>query len=107
MKKIIIYKEPEGNTVVRAHWAPEDKTEDDIEKAINKYNSTQTNRVVSCITVPDELCDVIEYLINDRQLDVSRHLEAIRDMQNDIDNMSRDLDSVMSDLRMTLKTKKK
>lgn len=103
MKKLAIYKEAEGSKIRRVHFMPEDKTEDDIVKATEQYNANQSLYTVSCTIVPDELCDAIEYLIKDRQLDVSRHIEAIRDMQNDIDNMSRDLDYVISDLKTALK----
>ena len=104
MKKIAIYKETEGDKIARIHFMPEDKTEEEIDKAVCEYNASGTDRVVSVLSIPDELINAFEYLINDRRLDINRHLEAIREMQDDIDSMSRDLDAVLSDLRSAIKS---
>ena len=85
MKKIAIYKETEGDKIARVHFMPEDKTEEDIDKAVCEYNASGTGRVVSVLSIPDDL-------------------EAIRDMQDNIDSMSRDLDAVISDLRSAIKS---
>lgn len=93
MKKIAIYKETEGDKIARVHFMPEDKTQEDIDKAVCEYNASGTGRVVSVLSIPDELIEAFEYLIKDRRIDINRHLEAIRDMQDNIDSMSRDLDA--------------
>lgn len=104
MKKIAIYKETEGNKIARVHFMPDDKTEEDISKAVCEYNASGTYRTVSVLSIPDELIEAFEYLIKDRRIDINRHIEAIRDMQDDIDSMSRDLDAVISDLRSVIKS---
>lgn len=104
MKKIAIYKETEGNKIARVHFMPDDKTEEDISKAVCEYNVSGTDRTVSMLSIPDELIEAFEYLIKDRRIDINRHLEAIRDIQDDIDSMSRDLDAVISDLRSVIKS---
>lgn len=104
MKKIAIYKETEGNKIARVHFMPDDKTEEDISKAVCEYNTSGTDRTVSVLSIPDEWIEAFEYLINNRKIDINRHLEAIRDIQDDIDSMSRDLDAVISDLRSVIKS---
>ena len=104
MKKIAIYKETEGNKIARVHFMPDDKTEEDISKAVCEYNASGTDRTVSVLSIPDELIEAFEYLIKDRRIDINRHIEAIQDMQDDIDSMSRDLDAVISDLRSAIKS---
>lgn len=104
MKKIAIYKETEGDKVAGVHFMPDDKTEEEISKAVCEYNASGTDRTVSVLSISDELIKAFEYLINNRRIDINRHLEAIRDMQDDIDSMSRDLDAVMSDLKATIKS---
>lgn len=102
MKKIAIYKENNGSGIASVHFIPDEKTDEEIEKAINDYNSSQDYRTVSCIEIPEELNDLIAFLIEDRRIDVTRHLEAIRDFQQDLDKMSSDMDDILHDLRSTI-----
>lgn len=107
MKKIAIYKNANSGDIESVHFMPEDKTGEEIEKAINDYNTSQDYRTVYCLDIPEELSDVTTYLINDRRIEINRHLEAIRDLQRDLNIMSCDLDSVMHDLKTTIKKQDK
>lgn len=107
MRKLAIYKENNGSGIASVHFMPDEKTDEEIEKAINDYNSSQDYRTVSCIEIPEELNDVIAFLIEDRRIEINRHLEAIRDLQRDLNIMSSDLDNVMYDLKTTIKKQDK
>lgn len=45
MKKIAIYKETEGDKIACVHFMPEDKTEEEIDKAVCEYNASGTGRL--------------------------------------------------------------
>lgn len=107
MRKLAIYKENNGSEIASVHLIPEDKTDEEIEKVINSYNSSQDYRTVSCLDIPEELNDVIAFLIDDRRIDINRHLEAIRDFQQDLNTMSSDLDNILYDLKTTIKKQDK
>lgn len=79
--KIIVYKYKESGNVRRVDLRSrfESKTDEEIEEAISKFNSSDTEQEVALIEVPDELSEVIRFLIGDKAYKRSFKIEDIVD----------------------------
>jgi hypothetical protein len=111
MKKIAIYKyksdiEEYAGKISRVQVLP-DKSEEEINSEIEKYNSASWNNyIVSCEPVSDEICKAIQFLIKDRAQDKNKILETLHELQNDVNDLGRSIDDTCDFLERELKKEK-
>lgn len=112
MKKIAIYKyksenEDYAGKISRVQILP-DKSDKEINSEIEKYNNLPGgNYIVSCETVPDEVSEAINFLIKDRHRDKDKLIEAIRELQSDINELGRSVDDTCDFVERELEKEKK
>lgn len=108
--KIIVYKYKESGNVRRVELRSRlNKTDEQIEDAINRFNSSDTEQEVALIEVPDELSEVIRFLMGDKAYKRSLKigyivdsLDSLREFfyeaQDSLDHIDNRLSSIRSEI---------
>ena len=103
MKGIVIYKHKEGNSINKVIIVPSRFSEEEMNLKIAEYNKDSENRLYACLKVlQDELFTIVEFLINDRTKDLNRHIEALKDVKEDISQIDDYLYAIVRDIRSEL-----
>jgi len=112
MKKIAIYRYADTKenreyesvgSVSKVQILPSDKTDEEITRIIGGFNSSQDKYVVSHESVSKDIADAMEFLSNNRQININRHLEALKEIKKDIRDIDDCLHSVIRDIKDSIK----
>lgn len=112
MKNIAIYRyadtqENQENEYVgkvsKVQISPSDKTDKEIEAVISEFNSSQNKYTVSNESVSKDIADAMEFLSKNRQLDINRHLEILKDIKSDISDIDDYLYSAIREIKDRIK----
>lgn len=101
MKKIAIYRRKDteeykyDNNISRVQLIPEDQTGEDLYQKISDFNFTNKDNVVSIENVPENLVEVLEFLIKDRYFDINRHVEVLEEIKEEIKDQISNVDNML------------
>lgn len=98
MKRLIIYRNQEDNLVYKVGIVPDKITEEEALEKVTDYNKGNDFLSASIHVVPEDLCDAILFLVNDRRLDVKSHIEELRDLEKSIDDIRYDISGAIERL---------
>ena len=95
-KKIIIYRN--NNSVVRVQIKPENVSDDGLREKMAEYNSNNTAELFA-ESVTDSVAEAVAFLIKDRNMDLNRHMDSLRDIKNSISDIDDYLYSIVRDIK--------
>lgn len=109
MKRIAIYRHRENSIVTHLQIIPENKTEDEIKEAIEKYNSEYSTVVVE--EVSDSVYEAFKFCLGESDYKKMKTVEnlcvTMEDLQKQLNLISESVDSLSSDVDFTLRNVKK
>ncbi len=102
MRLIVIHRNKENNSFRRAYFAPENQTISELESNISEYNADSEEQIVSFEDVPDELVQLIKFLIDNRDVSIGSNIEELRELRSDINDMRYSIDNAIERLEKRL-----
>lgn len=107
MRKILIHRCKEENIIRRAYIIDDKISSSEIVEHISKYNASNQFESASWGYIPDDILDVVQFLINDRKIDINRHIEELADLERSVDFLRDDICQAIDDLKNRIEKKDK
>lgn len=108
MKRIAIYRHRENGIVTHLQIIPENKTEDEIKEAIEKYNSEYSTVAVE--EVSDSVYEAFKFCLGESDYKKMKTVEnlcvTMEDLQKQLNLISESVDNLSSDVDFTLRNVK-
>lgn len=89
MIKIAVYRQKDTQEILRIHDIPKDKY-NDVDAAALDYNGAEHDDEVQIVELKDNSLEL--YLYNQSKLDITKYLDEILSMQDDLHDLNDNID---------------
>lgn len=111
MKRIAIYIHREDGIVTHLQIIPENKTEDEIKEATDRYNKDSEYSTVEVEEVSNSVYEAFKFCLGESDYKKMKTVEdlcvTMEDLQKQLNIISESVDSLSSDVDFTLRNVKK
>ena len=108
MNRIVIYKRKEDNSVYSVNIIPDKYSNEELDKLITNHNNFPDNcQRASMEILNDEMFDVVNFLINNRDRDLNQHLLALKGIRDNVRDIQDYLYETVNDLMEKLEKQTK
>lgn len=102
MKHIYIQRWKETNEIYSVREVPDKISEKELQQTMKKSSEEDEIFNYEGLKIPENLSEPILFLMKNRKIDINRHIEELRDLQKDVEEIGYSIDSAIYDIKKRL-----